>query len=59
MTTTGGLIGFIIFVLDIYAILQIAQSGASTGRKALWIAIVVVLPLLGLIIWFLLGPKPR
>lgn len=59
MTTTGGLLGLIIFVLDIYAILQIAGSTASNGRKALWIAVVIVLPLLGLILWFLLGPKPQ
>ena len=44
---------------DIYAILQIVQSAASTGAKALWIAIVVVLPVIGLIVWFLLGPKAR
>lgn len=59
MTTTGSLLGFIIFVLDIYAVLQIAESTASNGRKALWIAVVIVLPVLGLILWFLLGPKPR
>ncbi len=59
MTTTGGLLGFIIFVLDVYAVLQIAESTASNGRKALWIAVVIVLPVLGLILWFLLGPKPR
>lgn len=55
----GGILGFLILVLDIWAVLQIVQSSASNGAKALWIAIVVVLPLLGLIIWYLLGPKPR
>lgn len=55
----GGILGFLILVLDIWAVLQIAQSSASNGAKALWIAIVIVLPLLGLIIWYLLGPKPR
>ncbi len=59
MTTTGSLLGLIIFVLDVYAVLQIAESTASNGRKALWIAVVIVLPVLGLILWFLLGPKPR
>ncbi len=59
MTTTGSLLSFIIFVLDVYAVLQIAESTASNGRKALWIAVVIVLPVLGLILWFLLGPKPR
>ena len=51
-----GLLGFIILVADIYAVLRIAQSSAGTGKKALWIALVIVLPILGLIIWYLLGP---
>lgn len=54
-----GIIGFLILIADIYAILQIFQSSASTGAKALWIAVVIVLPVLGLIAWFLFGPKPR
>jgi hypothetical protein len=52
----SGLIGIIILVADIYAILKIAQSTASTGNKALWIALVLLLPVLGVIIWYLLGP---
>ena len=51
-----GLFGLITLVADIYAILKIAQSAASTGKKALWIALVIVLPVLGLIIWYLMGP---
>jgi hypothetical protein len=51
-----GLLGFIILVADIYAVLQIAQSSASNGKKALWISIVIVLPILGLILWYLMGP---
>ncbi|HSH85254.1 MAG TPA: PLDc N-terminal domain-containing protein [Guyparkeria sp.] len=53
----GGLIGLIILVLDIYAIVKVAQSGASTGMKVLWIVIILLLPVLGLILWALLGPK--
>jgi hypothetical protein len=54
-----GLFGFLIFVADIWAVLKIIKSSASDGKKALWIAIVVVLPLVGLILWYLMGPgKP-
>jgi len=52
-----GLIGLVILILDVWAILKIAQSGASTGSKALWIVLVLILPILGLIIWFFAGPK--
>ncbi len=51
-----GILGFLILIADIYAVLQIAQSSSSNGKKALWIAIVIVLPVLGLIIWYLMGP---
>ena len=37
--------------------LQIAQSSVSNEKKALWIVLVVVLPLLGLILWYFLGPR--
>ena len=55
----GGLFGLIVLVLDIYAILKIVESSASTGTKVLWIAVVLVLPLLGVILWFLFGPGRR
>ncbi len=53
----GGIFGLLILIADIWAIVNIAQSGATTGHKVLWIVLVVVLPLIGLIIWLLLGPR--
>lgn len=53
----GGFFGLLILIADIWAILNIAQSSAGTGRKALWIVLVLLLPVLGLILWFLLGPR--
>ena len=52
----NGIIGLLILAADIYAILKIAQSSASNGKKVLWILIVLLFPVIGLIIWFLLGP---
>jgi uncharacterized membrane protein len=52
-----GIVGLLILIADVWAIVNIAQSGASTGRKVLWIVLVLVLPVLGLILWFLLGPR--
>jgi hypothetical protein len=51
-----GVLGILVLIADIYAILKIAKSSTSDGKKALWIAVVLVLPVLGVIIWFLLGP---
>jgi hypothetical protein len=54
-----GILGILVLIADIYAILKIAKSSASDGKKALWIAVVLVLPVLGVIIWYLMGPgKP-
>ena len=53
----GGLLGFIIFVLDIYAIVKIFGSSASTVMKVVWVLVVALLPVVGLIIWFIAGPK--
>jgi hypothetical protein len=55
----GGLLGLIILVLDIWAIVRTVQSGAGTGAKVIWIVVIILLPVLGLILWLLLGPKGR
>jgi len=52
-----GLLGLLILIGDIWAIINVAQSSADTGRKVLWIVLVLVLPLLGLLLWLLLGPR--
>lgn len=53
----GGLFGLILLVADIWAILNTFQSPVSTGMKLVWIVLVLVLPLLGFILWFLFGPR--
>ncbi len=51
------LLGFIMLVAaNIYAVLQVAESQADHGRKATWIGVVIVLPVLGFILWYLTGP---
>jgi hypothetical protein len=53
----GGLLGLIWLVLVIWAIIKCAQSPAGGLAKVLWILILLFLPVIGLIVWFLLGPK--
>jgi succinate dehydrogenase/fumarate reductase cytochrome b subunit len=55
----GGILGIIVLVADIWAVLNIVQSKAETGPKVLWIAAVVLLPVLGFIAWFMAGPRNR
>jgi hypothetical protein len=53
----GGLWGLLVLVADVWAIVNIVQSGADTGKKVLWVVLVVVLPVLGFLLWLLLGPR--
>jgi succinate dehydrogenase/fumarate reductase cytochrome b subunit len=52
-----GLFGVIVLIADVWALVNILQSGADTGRKVLWTVLVIVLPVLGFILWYFLGPK--
>jgi succinate dehydrogenase/fumarate reductase cytochrome b subunit len=52
-----GLGGLIVLVADVWAIVNIFQSAVDTGKKVLWTVLVVVLPVLGFILWYFLGPK--
>ena len=53
----GGLFGLILLILDVWAILKVVNSSSGNGVKVLWIVLILLLPLLGLILWFLFGPK--
>lgn len=52
-----GLFGLIVLVADIWAIVNIFQSGADTGGKVLWTVLVILLPVAGFVLWYFLGPK--
>jgi succinate dehydrogenase/fumarate reductase cytochrome b subunit len=52
-----GILGILITVADIWAILNIAQSSADNLKKAVWIVLVLLLPVLGLVLWYLFGPR--
>ena len=52
-----GIVGLIILALDIWALLGVWGSGASVGAKVIWTIVILVLPVIGLLLWFLFGPK--
>ncbi|MEN6488293.1 MAG: PLD nuclease N-terminal domain-containing protein [Smithella sp.] len=53
----GGFLGLIILVADVWAIVKTVGSSASTGGKVFWIVLILILPVLGLIIWLVAGPR--
>ncbi len=53
----GGLIGLLVLIADVWAIINVVQSGATTGVKVAWVVLILLLPVLGLLIWLLAGPR--
>jgi succinate dehydrogenase/fumarate reductase cytochrome b subunit len=49
--------GVLVLIADVWAIVNIFQSTADTTRKVVWTVIVILLPVLGFILWFFLGPR--
>ena len=49
--------GILVLIADVWAIVNIFQSAADTTRKVVWTVIVILLPVLGFILWFFLGPR--
>lgn len=56
-STLSGLISLVIFALDIWAIINVVKSGADIPIKIIWVLVIVLLPVLGLIIWAIAGPR--
>lgn len=56
-STFNGLVGLIILVLDIWAVVNVLKSSATGGAKMLWVLLIVLLPVFGLIIWLIAGPR--
>jgi len=51
------LISLLIFVLDVIVIIDIVKSNKDTEKKILWIIAVVFLPVLGPLLYYVLGKK--
>ena len=49
--------GVLVLIADIWAIVNILQSSADTTKKVIWTVVVLLLPVLGFILWFFLGPR--
>jgi len=49
------ILGIVVFILDIIAIVSVLSGRSSVERKILWVVIILLLPLIGMILYFLLG----
>jgi hypothetical protein len=51
------LLYLLILAADIWAIYNIVKSSAEMPMKIVWCLVVLILPVIGLIIWYFAGPK--
>ena len=51
------ILGIIILIFEIIAIIDVVKSSKDTGKKVLWIVLIVFLPVIGLILYYLTGRK--
>ncbi len=51
----NSLIGLIVLIADIWALIQIWKSKGKDGDKILWTVLIILLPALGLALWWFLG----
>lgn len=55
MITSISIGGALILLLDIFAIVSVLLGTSSVLRKLMWITIILLLPVIGMILYFLLG----
>jgi Phospholipase_D-nuclease N-terminal len=51
--------GLLILVLDVIALVSLLKSSADSGTKILWALLIIFLPVLGMVLYFLMGPGRR
>lgn len=52
-----GIGGLLILILDVWALVNVINSGQNTGTKVLWFVLILILPVIGFIAWLLAGPR--
>ena len=53
------ILGFIIFILDLIVIFKVLTGSGSGQHKLLWTLIILFLPVVGLVLYFLLGQSSQ
>ena len=52
MEMLSGVLAVAVLVLDVVAIVHVWRSRIETGRKIIWSLVIVLLPMVGLVMWF-------
>ncbi|MBF0253587.1 MAG: PLDc_N domain-containing protein [Candidatus Omnitrophica bacterium] len=49
------ILGAAILILDIWAVLEALKGPLTNDKKILWVILIIFLPILGLILYYLMG----
>ena len=49
--------GIIVIIIDVLAVLDVLKSNKETEKKILWIAIIILVPLFGAVMWYVVSRK--
>lgn len=56
----AGPIGLLVLIFSVYAILNVAGAPVPTWVRVLWIAFILIAPIIGFLVWLVFGPRePR
>lgn len=58
LDTRIALLAFLL-ALDFWVLGLVYRSDAAHREKALWTVVVLLCPVVGCVLWYVLGPKPR
>ncbi|PQE11084.1 Cardiolipin synthase protein [Rutstroemia sp. NJR-2017a BVV2] len=53
----GGVVGFIVLILDIIVFIEVLKSNRPPSHKLLWCLIVFLFPILGLVVYWLFSNR--
>lgn len=53
--TAISIVGTVVLLLDVWAIISVLMGSSGVLRKIFWIVIILLLPLIGMGLYFLLG----
>ena len=56
MNYSYNILGLLVLIADVYAIVRILESSVPNLEKLLWSLVIILLPVIGLVIWYLVGP---
>ncbi|KAK6077431.1 hypothetical protein SCUP234_05969 [Seiridium cupressi] len=55
--TGGGIIGFVVLILDIIVFIEVLQSNRPPLHKVLWCLVVFLFPIVGMVIYWLFSNR--